>query len=210
MDQCYRIKSDNNQIPLPVKNNQGHTIGDIMAESKDKEALDLIFHILQEHEKRFNVIDKKLNDIKNIIDHYAPIIKNLAKTKKEPSSESPDLPQNILIVDDDPNVVKTFKMILEGAGYTVDTANNAMDAMRKVSRIHFDLVIVDMNLPDTLGDELAERLYAINKKLNIIMITGYSNYKDQLERNLERMEVLMKPVNPEELVTVTKRILQKR
>ncbi|MFH1178860.1 MAG: response regulator [Candidatus Bathyarchaeota archaeon] len=181
-----------------------------MAESKDKEALDLIFHILQEHEERFNIIDKKLNDIKNIIDHYVPIIKNLAETKKEPSSEPLDLPQNILIVDDDPNVVKTFKMILEGAGYTVDTANNAMDAMRKVSRIHFDLVIVDMNLPDTLGDELAERLYAINKKLNIIMITGYSNYKDQLERNLERMEVLMKPVNPEELVTVTKRTLQKR
>ncbi|TFH18286.1 response regulator [Candidatus Bathyarchaeota archaeon] len=210
MDQCYRIKSDNNQIPLPAKNNQGYTIGDILAESKDKEALDLIFHILQEHKKRFNAIDKKLNDIKNIIDHYSPIIKNLAETKKAPSSESLDLPQNILIVDDDPNVVKTFKMILEGAGYTVDTANNAMDAMRKVSRIHFDLVIVDMNLPDTLGDELAERLYAINKKLNIIMITGYSNYKDQLERNLERIEVLMKPVNPEELVAVTKRTLQKR
>ena len=210
MDQCYRIKSDNNQIPLPAKNNQGYTIGDILAESKDKEALDLIFHILQEHEERFNAIDNKLNDIKKIIDHYSPIIKNLAGTKKEPFSESLDLPQNILIVDDDPNVVKTFKMILEGTGYTDDTANNAMDAMRKVSRIHFDLVIVDMNLPDTLGDELAERLYAINKKLNIIMITGYSNYKDQLERNLERMEVLMKPVNPEELVAVTKRTLQKR
>ncbi|MCJ7732895.1 response regulator, partial [Candidatus Bathyarchaeota archaeon] len=169
-----------------------------------------IFHILQEHEERFNVIDNKLNDIKNIIDHYAPIVKQLSEPRKEPHSEPLDLPQNILIVDDDPNVVKTFKMILEGAGYTVDTANNAMDAMRKVSRIHFDLVIVDMNLPDTLGDELAERLYAINKKLNIIMITGYSNYKDQLERDLERMEVLMKPVKPEELVTVTKRILQKR
>ena len=107
-------------------------------------------------------------------------------------------------------MVKTFKLILEGAGYTVETANSALEAIRKVSRIHFDLVIVDMNLPDTLGDELSERLYSINKKLRIIMITGYSNYKEKLEKEHEFMRVLLKPINPEDLVAITKRTLQKR
>jgi DNA-binding NtrC family response regulator len=100
-------------------------------------------------------------------------------------------------------------MILQGAGYTVEAATNALDALRKASRLHFDLVIIDMNLPDTLGDELAERLNSINDKLRIVMITGYSNYREQLEKNLEIMQVLMKPVNPEDLLSVTRKSLQK-
>ena len=181
-----------------------------MAESKDKDNIDLIFHILQEHEERFNALEKRLDDIKKIVEHYGPIVNKLSKPEKQLEPETPDVPQSILVVDDDPNVVKTFKMILESSGYTVEAATNAMDAIRKVSRLHFDLVIVDMNLPDTLGDELAERLASINDKLRIIMITGYSNYKEQLERNLEIMQVLMKPVNPEELIKVTRNVLQKR
>ncbi len=180
-----------------------------MTESKDKDSIDLIFHILQEHEERFTALEKRLDDIKKIIEHYGPIVNKIKKPDKQPEPILPDVPQSILVVDDDPNVVKTFKMILEGSGYTVDTAINAMDAIRKASRLHFDLVIVDMNLPDTLGDELAERLSIINDNLRIIMITGYSNYKEQLEKNLEIMQVLMKPVNPEELVKVTQNVLQK-
>jgi DNA-binding NtrC family response regulator len=67
-----------------------------------------------------------------------------------------------------------------------------------------------MNLPDTLGDELAERLISINKKLQVVMITGYSNYMDQLEKIPGVKEILRKPVNPEALLSVTKKTLQKR
>jgi CheY-like chemotaxis protein len=186
------------------------TVGDVLDESKASEEIDLIFHVLQEHEERFNNIEKRLEEIKKLIEDYSSAVNRLEEVEKEPESTPADVPQNILVVDDDPNVVKSFKMILEGAGYTVDTANTALDAIRKVSRIHFDLVIVDMNLPDTLGDELSERLYSINKKLRILMITGYSNYKEQLEREHEFMRVLMKPINPEELVTIAKKTLQKR
>lgn len=180
-----------------------------MAESKDKESIDLIFHILQEHEERFTAIEKRLEDIKKIVEHYGPIVKQLSTHEKKSEQSMADIPQSILVVDDDPNVVKTFKMILQGAGYTVEAATNALDALRKASRLHFDLVIIDMNLPDTLGDELAERLNAINNKLRIVMITGYSNYREQLEKNFEIMQVLMKPVNPEELLSVTRKSLQK-
>ena len=181
-----------------------------MAESKDQESIDLIFHILQEHEEKFDAIDKRLDDIKKIIEHFGPIVKKLSKQAAEPEPVMPDIPHSILIVDDDPNVVKTFKMILEGSGYSVEAASNALDALRKVSRLHFDLVIIDMNLPDTLGDELAERLISINKKLRVVMITGYSNYRDQLEKIPGITEILMKPVNPEALLAITRKSLEKR
>jgi CheY-like chemotaxis protein len=180
-----------------------------MANLKDKDSIDLIFHTLQEHEERFKAIDKRLDEIKKIIAYYSPRIKKL---ESEINLERPqsDLSGSILVVDDDPNIVKTFKMILEGKGYSVDTANNAIDAIRKASKVHYDLVIIDMSLPDTLGDILAERLMAVNNKLRVIMVTGYSEYKGRAEKNLDRIDVLMKPINPEELIVVTQKTLNKK
>ncbi|MBD3171688.1 response regulator [Candidatus Bathyarchaeota archaeon] len=181
-----------------------------MADSKEEDNIELIFHILHEHEEKFEAIEKKLDNIRKIMDQYAPLVQNLSKNEKKTESQDQDIPKSILIVDDDPNVVKTFKMILASAGYSVESANNALEAIRKTSRLHFDLVIIDMNLPDTLGDELAERLSNLNEKIRVMMITGYSNYKERLEKNLEIIDVLMKPVNPEELIAATKKTLQKK
>jgi len=181
-----------------------------MAESSEKESFEKIFKILSEHDEHFNVIEKRLDNIVKLMDFYTPIIKQVSSTIKDTKIELHDVPKNILIVDDDPNVVKTLKMVLEGTGYTVDSAPNAMEALRKAKRLHFDLVIIDMNLPDTLGDELAQRLYEMNEKIRIIMITGYSNYVDKLEKNIEIIDVLMKPINPEALIAVINGILQKK
>jgi len=172
-----------------------------LANQNDDESIELIFKVLQEHETRFEAMEKRLDEI---VDRFGRISRGA-----EASVDKPELHQSILVVDDDPSVVKTFSMILKGAGYTVDSASNAVDAIRKASRIHYDLVIVDVNLPDTLGDILAERLIEVNKNLNIIMITGYSSYKEQLEEN-EKIEVMMKPINPDSLLKAAKKTLQKK
>lgn len=172
-----------------------------MANQYDEESIKLILKVLRKHENRFEAMEKRLEEI---TEKYGRI----SRGTLEPS-QKPDLHQSIMIVDDDPSVVKTFRLILEGAGYTIDTASNAVDAIRKASKIHFDLVIVDINLPDTLGDILAERLIEVNKNLNIIMITGYSSYKEQIEKN-EQIEVMMKPINPETLLAAAKKTLQKK
>lgn len=180
-----------------------------MAKKKEEDSLDLIFHILQEHEQRLDKLEDSLDNIKKIVAIYTPKIKKLESERSRGVAKAPIL-QSILVVDDDRNVVNTFKMILEGNGYTVDTAYTAIDAMRKASKLHFDLVIVDMALPDTLGDILAERLTGVNENLSILMVTGYSNYKDQLEKKHDRVEVLMKPVNPEQLLAAVKETLEKK
>ena len=72
----------------------------------------------------------------------------------------------------------------------------------------YDLIILDMNLPDMLGDEVAEKLKDQDRDLNIIMITGYSSFKDVLDGNdMGIDEVLMKPIPPEDLVKITKKTL---
>ena len=172
-----------------------------MASQNEDNSIKLILKILKKHENRFEAMEKRLDEI---TEKYGRIQGGAVE-----QSQKIDLRQSILIVDDDPRVVKTFRLILEGAGYTIDTASNAMDALHKASKIHFDLVIVDINLPDTLGDILAERLIEVNKNLNIIMITGYSSYKEQVERN-EQIEVMMKPINPEILLAAAKKTLEKK
>ena len=172
-----------------------------MANQNDEESIELIFQVLQEHENKFEAMEKRLDEI---VQRLGRMSFGTGET-----AQKPKLHQSILVVDDDPSVVKTFRMILEGAGYTVDSASNALDAIRKASRIHFDLIIVDVNLPDTLGDILAERLLEVNRDLNIIMITGYSSYKEQIEKN-EKIEVMMKPINPEKLLMAARNTLQKK
>ena len=172
-----------------------------MANQNGEESIELIFKVLQRHENRFEAMEKRLEEIS---EKFGRISRGTVE-----QSQKPELHQSIMVVDDDPSVVKTFRLILENAGYTVDTASNAVDAIRKASKIHFDLVIVDINLPDTLGDILAERLIEVNKSLNIIMITGYSSYKEQIEKN-EQIEVMMKPINPESLLAAARKTLAKK
>ena len=177
-----------------------------MVKDKKEDSQDLIYNILQQHEERLDKIEDKLENIRKIVTFYTPKIKKLESEIKLSSPST--IPYNILVVDDDRNIVNTFKMILEGKGYTVDTASNAIDAMRKASKLHFDLAILDMALPDTLGDVLAEELMSIHDNLSIIMVTGYSNYMDQLQKKTDTGELLMKPVAPEELIAATQRALK--
>jgi CheY-like chemotaxis protein len=180
-----------------------------MTRKKEKESTDFILKTLDEHNDRLNAIEKKLDNIVKLMNFYTPIIKQLSHNLKDTKIENVDVPKSILVVDDDPNIVHTLKLILEGSGYSVDSAPNAMEALRKAKRLHFDLVIVDMNLPDTLGDELVQRLYEMNDKIKVIMITGYSSYKEKLEKSDIEMDVLTKPLSPDKLLAIIGKKLQK-
>ena len=80
----------------------------------------------------------------------------------------------------------------------------------KANKNHFDLIILDVNLPDMLGDEVAEKLKENDNDMNIIMITGYSSFKEGIDREeLGIDEILMKPIPPEDLLTITKKALTK-
>jgi two-component system NtrC family response regulator len=118
--------------------------------------------------------------------------------------------QSILVVDDDKSLANTFKLVLQSVGFNVDTAITGLQALYKANRKNYDLVILDINLPDMLGDEVAEKIREHSEDVNIIMITGYSNFKDEVdEEELGIREVLMKPIPPEDLVKITKKALLK-
>lgn len=82
----------------------------------------------------------------------------------------------ILVVDDDPDIVATSRIILEGNGYEVLTASNGKEALERLSRVKPDLMLLDvMMASDTEGFDLAFRLKEDPefKDLPIIMLTAF-------------------------------------
>lgn len=105
------------------------------------------------------------------------------------------------MVDDDQEIICSFKSILEDEGYVVYTANDADEAVKVMTDNEVQLAIMDYMLPRTRGDKLAETLMAINQKLKIIFVSGYLEVIDAANRlDCGVCGVFLKPVSPERLV----------
>lgn len=190
---------------------RGTRLDNKMSFTEKIDVLDLLINILREHEEKLDTLVDRLEVVSQTIQRDPTLKKTLMEYEGgEPVSDEQPGVSSILVVDDDKNLANTFKLILQSVGFHVDTAATGLQALYKANRAQFDLVILDMNLPDMLGDEVAEKLKENNETMNIIMITGYSSFKDGLDgKDLGIDEVLMKPIPPEDLVKMAKKTLTK-
>jgi len=78
----------------------------------------------------------------------------------------------ILVVDDDPSILETVKVILDLEGYTVETAINGADALEKVGRSRPALVLLDMRMPVLDGWGFAREMKARGVKVPIVVMTA--------------------------------------
>ena len=115
----------------------------------------------------------------------------------------------ILIIDDDSGMRSTLSDILEQAGYKVTDYGNGKQALDWVRKNRFDVVIVDIMLPDMDGMELLEQIRLINPESAVIMMTGHASMETAIEAlNEGAYAYVTKPFNPHELKTVIKRALR--
>ena len=83
----------------------------------------------------------------------------------------------ILIVDDDPNILRLYKEELEEDGYLIVTATNGQEAMEQFEKETPDLVTLDILLPDVDGIKLLRQMKEKRPRLPVIMSTAY-DYRD--------------------------------
>jgi CheY-like chemotaxis protein len=110
--------------------------------------------------------------------------------------------KRILVLDDDPLVLRSIEKLLRVHGYEVLTACSYTDAMQAISQKEFHLIVSDM--PDKDGvstiKEIQEALMASGKKdLPIIFITGYAGEEQKLNAKFYG-ETLYKPIDNEKLI----------
>ena len=113
--------------------------------------------------------------------------------------------QRILLIDDDPLVLKSFTKLLSTEGFSVIPISSYEEAVTAIDTKDFDLVLSDIRMPGKNGvetvSEIQNRLAKSGKKnLPIIFITGYTEFGDQLHANFLG-EVLHKPVDNDRLLT---------
>lgn len=83
----------------------------------------------------------------------------------------------ILIVEDEENLRELYAEDLEESGYSVEKAMNGKEAMDLVRKGGFDIVIMDIRMPEMDGIETLGKIITMEKKLPVIIYTAYSNYK---------------------------------
>lgn len=84
----------------------------------------------------------------------------------------------ILIVDDEVNQGLLYEQELTDEGYTVDVVNSGDKALELVQQNTYDLVVLDIGMPDMDGLETLGRMLSMDNKLPVILNTAYPSYKD--------------------------------
>ena len=83
--------------------------------------------------------------------------------------------KRILLVDDEPELLKAMRIRLTSWGYDVLTAANGKEAIQLVKKEVPDAIILDIMMPDLDGVETLRRIRRFNKKVPVIMLTAYAS-----------------------------------
>jgi two-component system response regulator HydG len=117
----------------------------------------------------------------------------------------------ILLVEDDLTYSRIVKTFLEKNSFEVTTTTKVKEAQTILTGGKFDLIIADFRLPDGTGMELLQWAKANFPKLQVILITHYSDIRIAIKAmKLGAFEYITKPINPDELLaTVRESLAQK-
>jgi CheY-like chemotaxis protein len=117
----------------------------------------------------------------------------------------------ILVLDDDPVVTLSCKRILGAEGYDITTVDKGEDALNKLSKEEFDLLISDIRLPDINGLTVLKESRVIQPSTDVVIITGYPTLEDAKESiKMGAFEYIEKPFTPDFMMNVAKKIFDKR
>jgi len=110
-------------------------------------------------------------------------------------------PVQILVVDDEPLVGELFKDSLNELGYQVTTTLSSIEALELLKTKHYDLVFLDLLIPELDGAELFSHIRQMDRKIPVAIITGYPD-SDMMSRAMEYgpFTVLKKPFTSDDIL----------
>lgn len=119
----------------------------------------------------------------------------------------------ILVVDDEPALLRLMEFVLSRQGYMMLTATNGEEALEQARAHHPDLIVLDIMMPKRDGYQVAEALRADAdlQRIPIIMLSAKAQEED-IERGVAVGvdKYVTKPFSPEELVTLASEFLARR
>jgi DNA-binding NtrC family response regulator len=137
------------------------------------------------------------------------------------ASSVPDLPPDvgseaasrghILVIDDEPDIRESLEILLSAEGYRVDLAPNATAGLNRLENSTFDLVLLDLMMPDKSGMQVLEEIRGRDRETPIFLITAYGSVEvavNALKRGAN--DYFSKPWDNEKLLIEIERMISKR
>jgi len=117
---------------------------------------------------------------------------------------------SILLVEDEENLHEALKMNLELEGYQVTSAYDGINAMKAVQNEYFDLIIMDVMIPEIDGFNVTQNIRLTNTEVPILILSAKSSSEDRvtgLRKGAD--DYLTKPFNLEELLLRVQKLIRK-
>jgi len=119
-------------------------------------------------------------------------------------------PKKILIVDDEPDITLTLGKGLEQGGYDVHVFNDPLVALSNFKPGTYDLLLLDIKMPNMTGFELYRKLKEIDSKVKVCFITAFETYYEKFRQEFFPLEeikgFIRKPIQIEDLIRITNQI----
>ena len=110
----------------------------------------------------------------------------------------------VLVIDDDAIVGRSFDRTLSGLGYEVSTALSGEEALDTIKKTEFDVVFTDIKMPGMDGLEVTERIKARCPWTPVVVITGYGTEENEARASvLGASGFVRKPLTPEIIESIT-------
>jgi CheY-like chemotaxis protein len=126
-----------------------------------------------------------------------------------PAARVPE-PRTILVVDDDPMLLRMTDIVLRDGGYRVIMATDGASALRAIERDAgaIDLVILDRRMPGMDGLEVLERIRRRGSDMRVLLVTGYAPESATDDASADGVTALLqKPYDPQDLLSAVRAII---
>ena len=122
--------------------------------------------------------------------------------------QQPTRKRRILVVDDEKNIRLTVQHSLIAADYEVDTASNGAEGLERFHDGHYDLILMDLRMPQMNGIEMLREIREHDKRIAAIVITAYLTIDTLLEAfSLGVSDYIRKPFSPNDIREMVRRVL---
>ena len=116
----------------------------------------------------------------------------------------------VLVVEDEPNLLRQLKTALEGAGYAIDTASDGEDAHYLGSTENYDAVILDLGLPEVDGLTVLDRWRKEGRTAPVLVLTARDSWSDKVAGlDAGADDYLAKPFQTEELIARLRALIRR-
>jgi two-component system response regulator ChvI len=169
-----------------------------------------VYSVTSKYSRTYPDAKVNLPTLKDIL-KYKPQLKQTRSIQPSPLSTSATSysEYNIMLVDDEKDILYSFNVALADKGYNVEAFSDSREALVRFSQAsssQFNLVILDLRMPDINGIELYTRLKSINRDIKILFVSALDAVPELLSilPELRQDDILRKPIAIEDFMNAVK------